>query len=94
MQKKQNALKLAQRPCVDVLAGVQLGLLLVYNSVVVKARSLNLLYLKTWKEDWLYKKKKQKREIGTQWLFVETATLKTAQWIPKDLSYSQNKDIS
>lgn len=59
-QKKRKTLKLEQRPCVHVLAGVHLCLLLVYYSVVVKARSLNLLYLKTWEEDWLYKVKNGK----------------------------------
>lgn len=47
MQKKQKTLKLEQHSCVHVFAGVQLCLLLVYHSAVVKAGSLNLPYLKT-----------------------------------------------
>lgn len=37
-------------------------LLLVYYSAVVKVRSLNLLYLKNWKEDSIYEDKMEKRD--------------------------------
>lgn len=72
MQKKKKTLKLEQRPCVHV--HVLARVYCLFTTTVVKARSLNLLYLKTWKEDWLYEGK-WKREIGTQQLFVEIATL-------------------
>lgn len=71
----QKAVKMEQCPCVHVLASVKLCLLLVYYPAVVKANSLKLLYLKTWKEECFYKDK-WKSKIGTQWLFVEIATLK------------------
>lgn len=64
--------KLEQHPSMHVLAGMQLCLLLVYDSAVVKVGSLNLRYLKTRKDDCLYKEK-CKSEIGTLWLFVEIA---------------------
>lgn len=56
-QKKQKTVETGTTPHVDVFTSVQLGLLLVYNSAVVKVRSLNLLFPKTWKEDWLHKRK-------------------------------------
>lgn len=70
--EKEKTLKLEQRPCVHV--HVLARVYCLFTTTVVKARSLNLLYLKTWKEDWLYEGK-WKREIGTQQLFVEIATL-------------------
>lgn len=45
MQKKKKTLKLEQRPCVHV--HVLARVYCLFTTTVVKARSLNLLYLKT-----------------------------------------------
>lgn len=41
-EKKQKILKLEQRPCVHVFAGVHLFLLLAYRSAVVKSKIIKL----------------------------------------------------